>query len=297
MGTAMLLLWPYASAQRGFQDRDVVPQGSRVEYKSFPSRALGHDVPYGLYLPPSYAASKNSYPVLYFLHGANENQMRWSTRGSTDIELDRMVAEKRVGGFIVAIPFGGNSFYTNAKTTGERWEDMIVSEFIPMIEKTYRVRPERKARGISGISMGGYGSLKIALKHPEMFGSVSAHSAMLIKDVSVAANATAGRRMQFFLPLFERIFGLSQGTSFWDENNPFALAKDTRRLNGLKVYLDCGTEDEFGFYVGAKEFSDLLRSSNYPHEFHLYPGNHGWDYAKQHTPASLEFHWKAFSGQ
>src|SRR5262245_18783210 len=113
-------------------------QASRVEYKTFQSKLLGKELRYGLYLPPSYNASPTKkYPVVYFLHGLNENEMRWSSRGETDVMLDRMIAEGKIGEFIVAIPFGATSFYTNTRDGSEKWEDMIVSEFIPAIESSY----------------------------------------------------------------------------------------------------------------------------------------------------------------
>src|SRR5215510_9373958 len=76
-------------AQNGrFQNRDVIPPGSRVEYKTFHSALLNRDLRYGLYLPASYEKTNKKYPVLYFLHGLDENEMRWSTRGETDLLLD-----------------------------------------------------------------------------------------------------------------------------------------------------------------------------------------------------------------
>src|SRR5690606_16156541 len=135
-------------------------------------------VPYGLYLPPSYEEQDDRrYPLLIFLHGANENEKRWSTRGETDLMLDRMVAEGEIGEFIVALPYGANSFYTNS-INGERWEDMVLDEFLPMIESETRAIGTREARAISGTSMGGYGALKLAMGHTDVFSAVSAHSAM-----------------------------------------------------------------------------------------------------------------------
>jgi S-formylglutathione hydrolase FrmB len=278
---------------------ELSAQVSRVEYKAFESKLLGNQVRYGLYLPPSYASSPaKKYPILYFLHGLNENETRWAVRGMTDVMLDRMVADGKIGEFIVAIPFGAISFYTNTRDGKEKWEDMIVTEFIPMIESTYRVNASRATRGISGISMGGYGALKIAMKHPELFAAVSAHSAVLIQDLG-AIQSIPGRpgRMVQMTTLFDRIYGINQDLTYWEANNPMTLAKDRSKWNGLKIYFDCGTEDEYGFFVGTKQLDDLLTKASYPHEAHLYPGNHGWDYAVQHTAESLLFHWKAFSGK
>ena len=113
---------------------ELSAQVSRVEYKTFESKHLGNPVRYGLYLPPSYSSSPaKKYPVLYFLHGLNEHETRWAVRGMTDVMLDRMIAEGKIGEFIVAIPFGAISFYTNTRDGSQKWEDMIVTEFIPMI--------------------------------------------------------------------------------------------------------------------------------------------------------------------
>jgi S-formylglutathione hydrolase FrmB len=251
---------------------------------------------YGIYLPPSYATSPSKkYPVLYFLHGLFEDETRWSSRGGTDQIMDKMIADGKIGEFIVAIPNGATSFYVNTRDGSEKWEDMIVKEFMPMIESTYRVNASRTTRGISGVSMGGYGALQIAMKHTDLFGSVSAHSAVLLKDLSAAK--VADRRIAMFQSLFDKIYGINQDLNYWEANNPMSLAKDTKKLNGLKIYFDCGTEDNYGFDVGTRELDEMLTKAGYPHETHLYPGRHGWDYAMLHTNESLLFHWKAFSGK
>jgi len=270
--------------------------GQHVEYKTFQSKLLGRELRYGVYVPPSYNASPaRKYPVLYFLHGLFEDETRWSSRGQTDQIMDRMIADGKIGEFIVAVPFGGTSFYTNLRDGSEKWEDVIVAEFVPMIESTYRVSASRVTRGISGTSMGGYGALKIAMKHPDLFGSASAHSAILLEDLS-AAKVSAGR-LQRLQALFDRVYGISKDLTYWEANNPMMMARDTKKLNGLKLYFDCGTEDEYGFDLGARQLDEMLTKAGYPHEAHLYPGHHGWDYAMQHTNESLLFHWKAFSGK
>ena len=267
-----------------------------VEYKAFQSKLLGREIRYGVYFPPSYAISPaRKYPVLYFLHGLFEDETRWSSRGGTDRIMDRMIADGKIGEFIVAIPNGATSFWVNTRDGKEKWEDMILTEFIPMIESNFRVNASRTNRGISGTSMGGYGALEIAMKHPDLFGSVSSHSAVLLKDLSAAK--VADRRIQMFQSLFDKIYGINQDLIYWEANNPMSLVKDTKRFNGLKIYFDCGTDDNYGFDVGTRELDEMLTKSGYPHEAHLYPGRHGWDYAMQHTSESLLFHWKAFSGK
>jgi S-formylglutathione hydrolase FrmB len=135
------------------------------------------------------------------------------------------------------------------------------------------------------------------MKHPEMFGAVSSHSAALIPDLAAASKNVSARRLDMFMGLFDRIYGISQDLAYWDANNPITLAKDTSRLNGLRIYFDCGTEDDYGFFTGTTVLDDQLTKASIPHQAHLFPGNHGWDYAAQHTDESLLFHWNAFSGK
>jgi len=293
----LLILGIELVAQRpGVFGTVTVPAGSRVEYKSFQSKVLGREIGYGLYLPPSYQNfPAKKYPVLYFLHGAFENEMRWSTFGQTDLKLDQMIAQGKIGEFIVALPSAANSFYTNTRDGSEKWEDMIIAEFIPMIESANRVNGTRSTRGISGTSMGGYGALKLAMKHPDLFGSASAHSAVLLPDLSAAK--VSGGRLQMFQAMFDHIFGINQDLTYWEANNPMTLAKDTKKLNGLKLYFDCGTEDRYGFEAGARQLDEMLTKAGYPHEAHLYAGGHGWDYARNHTSESMLFHWKVFNGK
>ena len=170
-------------AQRGGGplQRDPIPAGSRVQYKSFHSALVNRDLNYAIYLPPSYETStkKVSRSVLppwperkrdALEHsrrsrcGPRQNDSRRKIR-----RVHRRHSRRRL-----------QSFYTNARGGGAPWEDVVVKEFIPMVESTYRVNATRATRAISGISMGGYGSLKIAMKHPEMFSAVSAHSAALV---------------------------------------------------------------------------------------------------------------------
>jgi AhpD family alkylhydroperoxidase len=119
-----LLVTLQLAAQRGGFGRDVVPEGSRVEYKTFQSKLLNREFRYGLYLPVSYASSTKKYPVLYFLHGLNENEMRWSTRGFSDVKLDKMVADGKIGEFIVASV--RTTSFTRTRSGNAPWEDMIV---------------------------------------------------------------------------------------------------------------------------------------------------------------------------
>jgi S-formylglutathione hydrolase FrmB len=264
----------------------------RAECNSIPSQTLGRRVAYCAILPPSYDSSTTRrFPVLYFLHGLGENAQVLLTRGGWDLIQD-LWNHKEIGEFVIVTPEAGRTFYINSRNGRVKYEKFFIREFIPYIERRYRIEAQRRERGIGGVSMGGYGALHLALSHPAFFGSVSAHSPALIASLP-DAKLTADEE-----DLLTRIVGTAFGTPFdpayWYRDSPFTLVKDDPRPAGLKIYFDCGMQDEFGFEQGAQEFHELLVARGIPHEFHLYPGGHSWDYFLQHLPASLELHSRAF---
>jgi len=252
----------------------------RAECFSLQSKILKRAVPYCVLLPPSYDAAKDKrYAVLYYLHGLHGNEQSFLEAGGLNLVED-LWDRHAIGEFLMVFPNGDDSFYINSRDGKVRYEDFFVREFLPFIEGRYRVKTGRKFRGIGGISMGGYGALHLAFAHPDLFGSVSAHSAALMDSLPNGFGAEARGDS-------------TVDQDFWTRNNPLQLAK-TARLNGLEIYFDCGTEDDYGFYKGAKELDAELTKRRIPHEFHLYPGAHNWDYFAAHLPASLAFHSKAF---
>jgi len=263
----------------------------RAECRSLDSRTLGHKVAYCILLPPSYEAEKTRrYPVLYFLHGLGDDEQMFLHSGGFNLVAD-LWEQHQLGEFLIVTPAAGSSFYINSRDGARRYEDFFLREFLPMIEKRYRTRAGRAFRGVGGISMGGYGALHLAFRHPELFGSVSAHSAALIEKLPRIT--TADPRLSARTQVLGDVFGSPPDPQFWDRNNPLVLGRKAE-LAGLRIYFDCGSEDDYGFDDGAKALDKVLASRRIPHEFHLYPGGHNWTYFREHLPASLEFHSRAF---
>jgi S-formylglutathione hydrolase FrmB len=267
----------------------------RAECRSMPSKILARPVRYCVFLPPSYDVDKaTKFPVLYFLHGLGENEQVLLNSGGWDLIQDLWM-QKQIGEFLIVAPDGDRAFYINSQNGRVRYEDFFMRELIPFIESRYRSRTERQERGITGISMGGYGALRLALRHPQKFGSVSAHSAVLV--AKLPKETPDNPQENAVARLMGAAFGVPFNQAFWDRDNPFTLVREGPRPAGLRIYFDCGTDDEFGFNIGAQAFHQLLESLKIPHEFHLYPGGHSWIYFAEHFPASLKFQSDGFAAR
>jgi S-formylglutathione hydrolase FrmB len=264
----------------------------RAECLSLKSKILGKQVPYCTLLPPSYDAdTTRRYPILYFLHGLGDNEQSFVRSGGWNLTED-LWERHQLSEFLIVTPAGEASFYINSHDGRSRYEDFLLREFIPFIEHRYRIAGDHLERGIGGISMGGYGALRLAFLHPELFGSVTAQSAALIEKLPefTASDAQRSPRLQ----VLGGVFGSPPDRAFWDRNNPLNIAR-TANLSGLKIYFDCGSEDDFGFDAGAAALDKILAARHIAHEFHIYPGRHDWTYFAAHLPAVLEFHAQSFA--
>lgn len=260
-----------------------------IQCDSVPSKILDHPVNYCIDLPADYASSGKRYPVLYFLHGLFGNDHRWIDRGGKEI-FDRLTTDGTIGPFIVVLPNGGETFYINSEDGKDRYEDFFVQELVPFIDHHYRTIPTREARGISGLSMGGYGALHLAMRHSNLFGSVAATSAVLIPKLPDPL-PTQGR-WRFYSRILSHAFGSPLNQAYWEENSPLTLAKDPSKFQGLKIYFDVGDQDRYGFEKGAALLDKILDEENYPHTYALRPGGHGWEFMDQYMPYSLRFQWQ-----
>jgi S-formylglutathione hydrolase FrmB len=278
----LLLLAVSASAQ------------SRIDCNSLKSRILDDTVRYCVLLPPGYdSAPPKHYPVLYFLHGLGEDEQTLFKTGGWNL-IEDLREQHKIGDFLIVTPEGRTTFYVNSADGKVRFSDFFLQEFIPYIEGKYRIRRERKARAITGISMGGYGALRFAFAYPKMFSAVSAQSAALMTQSPQELNA-AMRSGSSLGKLMGPVFGNPVDVRNWNENDPFSLAKKNKTaLGSLAIYFNCGRDDEYDFEVGATALDKQLQEEHIKHEFHLYPGNHSASYFGAHIGEVMEFHSKMF---
>jgi S-formylglutathione hydrolase FrmB len=271
----------------------AVAQG-RIDCSAFRSHILHRDVRFCVMLPSNYETEpKTQYPVLYFLHGLGENEQTLLQSGGWGL-IEDLRRDHKVGEFLMVAPEGRGSFFINAADGRERYSDFFLTEFLPFIETKYRVIRERKSRGVTGLSMGGYGALRFAFAHPELFGSVSAQSPALMTESPREVDADL-RDAGPFARLLGNVFGNPINVAHWNQNNPFLLArKNQAQLKTEAIYINCGQQDEYGFAASAEQMHKQLLAEKIRHEFHLYPGGHNAEYFLSHLGETIEFHWHAF---
>src|SRR5712692_7532799 len=267
----------------------------RIDCSTFQSNILHRGVRYCVMLPPGYEKeTRKKYPVLYFLHGLGENEQTLLRSGGWGL-IEDLRQQHKVGDFLMVAPEGRGSFFINSADGHDRYSDFFLSEFLPYIETHYRVLGNRKARGVTGLSMGGFGALRFAFAHPELFGSVSAQSAALITESPQKLNADV-RSAGPLSRLLGGVFGNPVNVAHWQQNNPFDLARKNQiQLRTQAIYMNCGQQDEYGFADGATRMHKQLLADGVKHEFHLYPGGHNADYFLSHMGETIEFHWHVFA--
>jgi S-formylglutathione hydrolase FrmB len=277
----------------------TLPGGSRVEFGSFESQTLGGQEPFSVFLPPSFSGeTQRTYPVIYFLHGLNNDQTSWTVEryGSLQKTVEEMILSKKIPEIVMIHPRGDNSFYCNFLDGSRRYEDLVAQEIIGYAEAHYRAKKGRAYRAIAGTSMGGYGALKIAMKYPDRYGAVVGHSPIIFlgkNPLDVPEEMKSSRYYQFFVGILRPLFGDPVRQDLWDANNPLLLASGGK-LNGLKIYFDYGTEDRYNASIhldqGVQGLDKVLTGNGVPHTFKVWPGEgHGWALVDAHIQESLPF--------
>ncbi len=271
---------------------------SRIDCNALNSHILKQVVHYCVYLPSGYDAGAaqrppRRYPVLYLLHGLGDNEGTLFNSGGWTL-LDDLRKQHKMGDFLIVSPEGKRSFYVNSADGAVRYSDFFLQEFLPYIERSYRVASGRVGRAISGISMGGYGALRFAFAHPELFSAASAQSAALITE----SPQELDRASQTGAPLtavLSPVFGKPIEVAHWNENSPFLLAKkNAAALRKVAIYFNCGQEDNYGFEKGAAALHLELRKVGVRHQYRPYPGDHSLTYFLSHFAEVMEFHSHAF---
>ena len=217
-------------------------------------------------LPPDYATSRRRYAVMYLLHGADGRAIDWLTRTNIEAFAARY-------NLIVVLPTVGNSWYANSATEpNKKYEDVIIKDLIPHVDKTYRTIGNWHARGIAGLSMGGFGAMKFALRYPQMFIFAASFSgAFDAPRTDVVLNATDSRSQNLL-----RVFG-ANGSASRAANDVFLLLENLTAARTPYLYLSTGANDPLvSVFPSNTRFADALRIKKLNYEYHETPGSHDW---------------------
>jgi enterochelin esterase-like enzyme len=265
------------------------PAGKVIEKQTIKSTVLGKDVNYTVYLPADYAGSERTYPVVYLLHGFTDDNTGWVQFGEVNRYADKAIADGTIPPMIIVMPNGDSSFYINSYDGKENYEDFFINEFIPAVEKSYRIKAEKKYRGIAGLSMGGYGTLIYSLKHPDLFTAAAPFSAAVWDDDAIIAMPEAN-----YNTVIGKLFGRdlkarARLTKTWYDNSILKIVADkkTDELKKVRYWIDCG-DDDF-LTKGNCLLHIALTDKKVPHEFRVRDGAHNWTYWRTGITDALQF--------
>lgn len=262
--------------------------GKVFDNLSLPSKILNMERKYAVYLPPDYETSERSYPVLYLLHGAGDDQTGWVQFGEVLHITDKAIKDGKSTAMIIIMPDAntGRRGYTNSATGDWLYEDFFFNELMPFVEKKYRIKAEKRYRAISGLSMGGHGTFIYAMHRPGLFSSacpLSAYCGPLSFD-----DAKSGLKRE--TP------GITdkQVNDYYTKYSVLELIKNVpdNDKKAVRWYIDCG-DDDF-LYEGNSLAHIAMKKKDIPHEFRIRQGAHNWTYWRQSLPKVLEFVSMAF---
>lgn len=253
---------PTATAVQVMIPTGTVPPCEETEgtlfESSFSSAIAGDDLPYNVYLPPCFFTSGRRYPYVILLHGSGYNYTQWADLGVQE-EMDSGLANKSLPPMVLIMPEGGLFQEEDTFEAGQSYEDIILTELIPDLERNFCLITNRGGRAIGGISRGAFWAFSIAFRHPDLFSAVGGHSPFFSPD-----NAP-------------------------NPYNPLALAETAPSIQNLRIFLDNSQSDISG--PNTIVLSNTLRTRNITHEYAIHPlGNHDNDYWEAHLLDYLNFY-------
>jgi S-formylglutathione hydrolase FrmB len=306
-----------------FSPSNIFSQGRRVVYESFHSDALegnllgdSPDRWISVYLPAAYDQNPDlSFPVIYLLHSYNSHHTKFLSDYHLVTQFDTFFARDDVNPMIIVVASNknkyGGSWYTNSSVTGN-WENFMTDDLISYIDSTYRTLAHRENRGIAGHSMGGYGALKLAMKHPDLYRAVYGLSGANLNFENVVLGtmklflqeAIAVENEEDFDQLsWEVTVMIAAGAAFspnplitpflcnfpltndgvlidsvwqkWALHDPYTMVSHYKNnlLQLDSIVFDCGTSDEY-LFTATQDFAQKLADENIPHVFMEFDGDH-----------------------
>jgi len=258
--------------------------GKVFDNLSMKSEILKMDRKYAIYLPSDYEESERSYPVLYLLHGSGDDQTGWVQFGEVLQIANNAINSGQSTSMIIVMPDAntGRKGYFNSVKGDWQYEDFFFQEFIPYIEKNYRIKAEKQFRAIAGLSMGGGGTFMYALHHPEMFSSAC--------PLSASTGPVSLEETKKYLQRYHNEnLSDEEIRNYFQQFSALNLIETlpVEQIKSIRWYIDCG-DDDF-LFEGNSLIHIAMRKKEIPHEFRIRDGAHNWSYWRQSLPEVLFF--------
>ncbi|HEY9116255.1 MAG TPA: alpha/beta hydrolase-fold protein [Roseivirga sp.] len=252
------------------------------------SEILKMDRKFAIYLPPDYETSERSYPVLYLLHGAGDDQTGWVQFGEVLRITDNAIKDGTATPMIIVMPDANTERrgYFNSPQNDWRYEDFFFEELMPYVENKYRIKKQKRFRAIAGLSMGGGGTFMYAMHHPELFSSAAPLSAA-VGAISFDQFKQQAQRMNFE-------GNEAELEAYYKKHSALAIIEngDAKELGSVRWFIDCG-DDDF-LYEGNSLVHIAMKKKQIPHEYRVRQGGHTWTYWRESLPVVLQFVSDAF---
>jgi len=264
-------------------------QGFVKEKQVVKSAILNKEVHYSIFLPSDYYTSERAYPVTYLLHGYGDADDGWIQFGEVNRLADDAIKAGKIPPMIIVTPDGFTSFYINAADGNLNYEDFFIKELIPHIEKTYKVKAEKRFRGIAGLSMGGYGALIYGLKYPKLFAAAAPLSAVVWNDTDISLASDDMYNSLFATADKKNVKGTDRINAAWNQNSPLKIieTKSVEELSSVKYWIDCGDDDRLS--IGNANLHIAMTNKKVPHEYRVRDGAHNWTYWRTGVIDALAF--------
>jgi len=261
--TVFSLLLPAFSAMAG-----------KVVTDSLEIKVLGASVKYNVYLPSGFDKSDKQYPVIYMLHGLSDTYTSWVERGGMQTVADELIGTGELREVVIIMPNAGgpdihNTWNGYFNMPGWNYEDFFFKEFLPQVERKYRIISDKGHRAVMGLSMGGGGSTVYCQRHPDMFSSCYAMSAWLENKQGQVGGKDLKKDKLYYV---SNAVNEHSALAFIDNADDTTL----QSLRTVKWFFDCGDDD---FLVRLSfELHMKMKEKGVKSELRVRNGVHNWEY-------------------
>jgi enterochelin esterase-like enzyme len=252
-------------------------RASTIATRTFRSPALERDWSYDVYLPSGYRADGPRYPVLYLLHGNNGNAIDWVTQGQLQTAADTLIAQHDIPPVVIVMPQGGTDWYVDRK---EKMETAFFRDLLPDVEAHFAIENQRGGRAIGGVSMGGFGALRYAMLHPDMF-----CGALLLSPAIYSGDPPASSAARYVGVFGEHLYD----PRAWRALNYPALW-DAYFAQALRVpFFIASGDDDLVIQAESSRLYTRLRDAGNPAALRIVDGGHVWPVWRALLPAALKY--------